>query len=185
MAIDSLATWKSTYKTDVVPTNSPTWPQVIADWMNARVTSKMSLPGIGGPGFSFTFDKSTFATQLATLTPNNDQDASMDQVASAWETAILSSTPATAVGSFIIPATPATTWSVVNSTIIDAASIASAKDKVKELKNLVPEEQNEDPQFPVKFYEAFLLLTVTTDGLNSVSPPAGPNPLTDAARAVA
>jgi len=180
LTLEALTIWQQTFATDMVPTNSPTWPTILADWMAERVDNKLDLPGLGGPGRVYTFNKSGFASALASMSPTNDAVAAITTLANAWASSL--GTMVVSPGTYIEPATPSTTWSVVHSSIIDAPSIALAKAKVQELQanNLVQSALDSD--FPVKFREAFLLLTVTTDGLDSDSD--GPYPLTDSARAV-
>lgn len=176
--IDSLATFESTFNA-LEPTNDKdAGIDAFADWLDARVTGKMSLPGITGPGLTYTFDKTTFATQLKTLSKNNDKNASVDSLASFWKASL--GTALVAAGSSVGTPSPATTWSVVNTTVIDVASQAAGENKVKELKTA---DDTGDSPMPRIIREAFLLLTITTSGLNSVSPT--PGPLVDAARAVA
>jgi hypothetical protein len=179
--IDPLATWQTTFA-NLPKVADTSWAQNFADWADARVTSKMKLNGIGGPNMTFTFNKSLFAAQLIALLPTDDALAGITGFALAWEAAIIASVAATAAGSYIGAPTPSTTWSVVNSTVIDPPSIALGKAKIIELKDAPATDNALDSEFPIKFREAFLLLTVTTDGLDSDGD--GPYPLIDTARAV-
>ena len=184
MAIDDLTIWKTTLAA-LPKVGDSSWAANFALWVDERVTAKMSLPGIGGPGFTFTFNKSVFQSALESLAPAGDQATAIAAFADAWESATTASVAITLVGSYIEPATPATTWSIVASTVIDPPSIVIGKAKINELATAPAVSDPNDSEFPVKFREAFLSLTITTTGTNSVSPPAGPNPLTDAARSVA
>ena len=183
MTIDALATWQSTFA--AIPKVATTaWANNIANWVDARVTGKMSLPGIGGPGFSFTYNKATFAAQLLSLAPTTNALAGITAFADAWLTAMNASTLATAPGSFIGTSTPATLWASVSSTIFVPASLTLGRAKILELATAPAVSDPLLSDFPIKFRAAFLLLTVTTTGVNSVPPPGGPNPLIDVARPV-
>jgi len=179
--IDPLATWRSTFKllplvvTDVWATN-------FANWVSDRVTSKMSLPGLQGPGLTFTFDKATFITELEALEDTTDEEEGAINFAEAWETAMLSSIAAVAVGTSIGAPTTFTTWSAISSTVIDAPSLAAGKAKIIELKDAPKVGDADLSDFPPFFRDAFLLLTITTTGVDSDGPP---NPLVDPARPVA
>ena len=180
MAIDPLATWQSTFAAlPLVADDS--WKANVSDWLDARIAG-LALNGIGGPGLAFTFAKSSFQSALDPVDPALGNGAVV--LAAAFETSVLGSSYATGTGSYIGSATPTTTWSVVNSTIVDAVSVAAGKAKVLELLSAPIVDAAIDSDFPVKMREAFLLLTISTSGLNSVVPPAGPNPLNDPFRAV-
>lgn len=182
MAIDSLSTWKSTF--DALAKQSD-WTPDFSTWVDDRVTSKMDLPGIGHaspPAFTFTFAKSTFKAALDLLVPVADVTVGITSFSVAWETAVIASVAVVKALSFIGTLTPATQWSSVTSTVIDPASILLGKAKIIELAS---EDPDAPSKFPDKFRDAFLLLTVTTTGLDSTPTPTGPLPLVDAARAVA
>lgn len=179
--IDDLNTWKTTLAA-LPQVGDSSWAENFAAWVDARVSGKMSLVGIGGTGFSFTFGKAAFKSALLALVPTGDQAGAILSFANGWAAGIAGSIYATAPGTFIAPSTPATLWSVVNSTIIDAPSIIVGQAKINELASAPPVSNPADSLFPVKFREAFLALTVTTDGLNSVTPT--PGPLLDPARAI-
>lgn len=182
MAIDALNVWQSSFAA-LPKVGDASWSQNIANWVDSHVNGKLSTPG--ATGLSFSWGKSTFAAQLASMVPQGSITAGASQVADAWLAAINASSMGRAPGSFIGSPSPPTTWSSVATTSFDAGSKSSGRAKVFEIKD-GPE--NPDPlmsPFPIKLREAFLLLTVTTTGTNSVSPPAGPNPLVDSGRAVA
>ena len=71
---------------------------------------------------------------------------------------------------------PNTIFSVVNTTVIDPTSIALGKAKILELVTAPPVSDPQLSQFPTKFREATLLLTITVSGLDS-TPPGGGGPL--------
>ena len=183
--IDDLTTWQTTLAA-LPQVGDSSWAGNFAAWVDDRVSSKMSLPGIGGPGLSFTFSVSTFETELLGLEETGDQAAAMEAFADAWGLAMSASTAAVAVNSYIEPIGPTTTWSQVDTTVIDPGSIADGKVKINELATSEPVEDAADSDFAVIFREAFLLLTITTSGLDSTPPGSGgPLPLVDTERPVA
>lgn len=181
MTMDALPVWISTFAALPVTADS-SWAHNFAVWADGRVTNKMSLPGIGGAGLTFTFNKSVFEAQLVSLSSTDDATAGISAFADAWEAAIVASTAAVAAGSYIGSPSSSTTWSVVNSTVIDPPSIAAGKSKIMELVNAPKVGTAEESEFPVKFRAAFSLLTITTSGLDSDGD--GPYPLIDTARSV-
>ncbi len=185
MAIDSIEVFKTTFAADMVPVNDPSWAANLANWTDARVTGKMDLPGLGGPPRVYTFVKAAFQVALLAMAPTNDASAAITILATAWASAIgaMIVVPGTYIGALPLPPV---TWSVVNSSLIDVPSIAAGQAKIQELENAEPEADVLDSEFPIKFHEAFLLLTVSTLGFDSTPPGSGgPLPLNDLLRAVA
>lgn len=180
-AIDPLPTWQSTLAAlPKVADNS--WAANFAAWYADRLTGITTNPANLVPtGFVFTFNQATFQAQLQTLTPQSTAAAGIQGFANAWETALVASTVVVAPGSFKPPATPPTTFSAIISTTIDTPSIAAGKAKLLELVTAPPVSDPNLSQFPAKFREATLLLTITVVGLDSQPPPSagpGPQPLT-------
>jgi len=179
MAIDPLATWRSTLA--ALPKVADTsWAANFAGWVADRVVNITTNPAnltLASP-LVFVFNEATFATQLIALTPVSDALSGITGFANAWETAILTTVfPATlnvAPGAFIPPSSPATIFSSVTSVVLTPASIAAAKAKIIELASAPPVSDVNDSEFPVKFRDAFLLLKINVTGLNSVSPTPGP-----------
>jgi hypothetical protein len=176
MAIAPLATWRSTFANLPLVTDT-SWQANIANWVNDNISgaNKLALNGMVGTGLTFTFNKASFQSGLASA--NN-----IAGFANALSTALTSSLAVVAVGSSILPTTPATTFSVVASTIVDPASITAANAKILELNSAQAVQNAYDSDFPLRFREAILLLKITTSGTNSVAPT--PAPLVDPLRAV-
>jgi hypothetical protein len=183
MPLEPLATWQSTYADEVGPTADPiTGALAIANWLGDRLDGKLSADaGIGGPGLTYTFNRAIFATALSALPPTPDATAGALAFATAWETAALISIPLMAPLSYILVATPATTWSVVTTTILDAPSVVLGKAEVFGLKDAEPAPTAEKSETPEAFREAHLLHTITTTGIDSTIS----LPLVDVARGVA
>jgi len=176
MAIDSLVIWQAQWA--LIPKVSDTsWKQNLADYIAARVDAKLALSTYVPPG-TFTFNKSVFVAGLAGVTSGTGDGVT--KIASAFQSAVqtvgsLVVTPGTAFGA----ATPAQTFSVVASSVLIAAA---GKAKIEELSSAPLVSDPLLSQFPVKLRDAFLLLTATISGTNSVAPT--PGPLVDAGRSV-
>lgn len=178
MTIDALAVWQSEWA--LLPKVSDTsWKQNMADYIAARLDNKLTLATYTpSAGVMFTFNKSVFLASLASVSA-----ATADGVAkialgfqSATETpGSLAVAPGTSIGS----ASPTTTFSAVASSVLLGAA---AKAKIEELSSAPLVALAANSAFPVKLYEASLLLTATVTGTNSVAPT--PGPLVDAGRAV-
>jgi len=179
MPIDPLQTWKDELE-NLPKVSDNSWALNFANWYALRIVGIEPDPAVlTSVGWVFPFPVPVFASALISLTPTNDALAGIQGFADAWELAILSTIPVIAPGSFIPPPTPATIFSaIIPPVVIDPASVAAGKAKLVELVTAPPVSDPKDSQFPVKFREATLLLTVTVNGLNSVPPPAGPQPLT-------
>lgn len=181
--IDALSVWQSTLAA-LPKVNDNSWSGNFANWYSNRITNiepdqtKLNT----GAGFIFTFSEATFQSQLVLLTPTTNQAAGIAGFANAWASAIaLTVFPATlnvSPGSFIPPASPPSIFSAVTSVIIDPASIIAATAKINELATAPPVSDPLMSQFPEKFRDATLLLTITVVGLDSTPTPAGPLPLT-------
>jgi hypothetical protein len=177
MAIAPLATWRSTFANLPLVTDT-SWQANIANWVNDNISgaNKLALNGMVGTGLTFTFNKASFQSGLASA--NN-----IAGFANALSTALTASLAVVAVGSSIAnPPTPASTFSAVITTVVDPASITAANAKILELNSAQAVESAYDSDFPLRFREAILLLTVTTSGTNSVTPT--PAALVDTSRAV-
>ena len=177
--IDDLATWKSTYK-DLAKVADNSWALNFALWVNDRVSGKAQVTGVttSVPENVFVFNYTIFKTQLEALTPTTDINAGITKFADAWETAMNASLVLGVLpGDFVGASSPSTTWSVVSTALIDGASVSLGKAKIMELVNAPLASTEDDSVFPEYFRDAFLLLTGTISGLNSVPPTAGPNPL--------
>lgn len=176
MAIDALQIWKD--ELAALPKVADTsWAANFAAWYADRLAGITTSPSALVPtGFVFTFAEAIFAAQLLSLTPTTSALAGITGFANAWEAALNATTVVVGPGSFKPPSSPATLFSVVATTIIDPPSIALGKAKLLELVTAPPVADPQNSQFPVKFREATLLLTITVSGTNSITPT--PTPLT-------
>ena len=186
MALEPLTVWQATYADEVVPTQDPvTGALNLANWAAARVNGNLNLAGVGGPGMIFTFNSAAWAAALQLLPPTPLAEIGATNFANSWSTAMAASLAITQPGTSVTPTPlPPTTFSVVNATIIDPTGITAGNLKLIELKDAEPSSNPLEVPLVEFLRDAFLLLTITTSGLDSVPTPAGPNPLTDPLRAV-
>ena len=181
MAIDSLSTFQTTFKADIIPTKDDSWMDNLTNWVSARVTG-LQASGIGGPNVLWVFNSAVFKAGLSAISVEAANGVS--GLASSFQSAINASTIVMQPGSFIGSATPANTWSVVSTTMFTPSSVLVGKAKIEELASAPLVNDAINSQFPVKIREAFLLLTIDTSGLDSTPSPGGPLPLIDVGRAV-
>jgi hypothetical protein len=158
---------------------APAALQKLADAVDTGVSNKAELQGIVGT-FAFTFNKAVFYASLQALVPTADPASGPASFASAWGQALMASIMVVPPGNSVGPASPPTTFSVVASTLIDPASLTLAQtylqgQLVKAGAN--PVKMAEDGLIGPAIRQAFLKVTFSIIGLNSVSPPAGPLPL--------
>jgi len=177
--LDPEINWKTTFASLPQSDNQSVAAQNLADAVDGLTTNKLEVPAITGTPASFTFNKSVFKSQIESLSPTDDADQGAENFATAWKSAIDASTMLVVTGASVGIPTPATTFSVVTSTVIDPASSSSAKSTLKnDLKNLPQVSSALASEFGPKFRQAFLNLTVTVTGVNSVAPTPGPLVLT-------
>lgn len=174
--IDDLATWKSTFEA-LPKVTDISWAANFANWVYDRVVNN-ELTGLTTASPPLLFDKGTFQTALEATVQTTDPVTGATQFANAWLTAINASTILQVVpGDSVGAATPATTWSVVSTALLNPAGIAAGYSILLSLSAAVPSELFSLSEFPEKFRLAFLALLGDVSGLDSVPPPAGPNAL--------
>jgi hypothetical protein len=171
MALANSAAWQSAYAD---PTKMPavadtSWKANLAlffsDLTDDLLKCSTVYASAGVPAGSFTFNAAAFQAALS--------GSGLGVISNAWETAILASTMVVATGAFVgEPKTTANTFSAISSTVIDVASISAAKSYIAaQLAALTPVSTAGACQFPVVMRQAFLMLTVTISGSNSLGPP--------------
>ena len=175
MTISPLQTWRDQYELlELVSDDS--WKQNLADYLGDLLDNAFTLSTYT-PAPIFTFDRTTFASLL-----DSGVDQGIASLKAAFQSAIQSSTMFVSVGSYIGSSTPATTYSVVASVVPDPPSILAGQNKIQELEFAQATSDPQLSEFPEKLRDAFLLVTYTVTGTNSVAPT--PSPLTDTGRSV-
>lgn len=177
--IDPLSTWQSTFAS-IPKVSDNSWASNVATWYSDRITNiEPNQTELNtAAGFSFTFSEAVFQAQLALLPPTTNQATGIAGFASAWSSAIaLTIYPATlsvAPGAYLGVSSPPTLFSSITSVIIDPTSITAAVAKINELASAPPANDPSMSEFPEKFRDATLLLTITVTGLNSITPTPTP-----------
>jgi len=178
---DDLLTWKSEW--DLLPLDDvgTAWSGNWAAYFAARNDSKLTFnPAtiVGAPA-TFTFAQPAFQTPLAAGLPPDPTGASgIAAIASAWEASILASTMSALPGISVGAPSPATTFSAIASIVVEPTSLTAAKAAlIAALTAAPPVSTPLSSAYPGAFRDAFLMLQYVITGTNSVSPPAGPNPL--------
>lgn len=180
MATDSEGVWKSTLKAIPNTVDKAAGIQALADWVEARVVSKLALDPslIVGATPSYVWLQSAFKPPLLTLEPVTDP-STVTAIADAWRDAALTSLMPVLPGISVGSPSPATTFSVVVS-LLDPASVASAYNTLSSaLLELKPTADPDDVKIGPLLRAAFLSLTFTLTGLNTIVPV--PTPLVAAA----
>jgi hypothetical protein len=146
------------------------WATNMANAVDELTTGLLEISNIKTIPAVFTFGKAAFEAALLPLAPVPLALTGATNFATAWETGINASTMTVSPGASVdLPATPANTYSSVASTLIDVASVTSAKTNlIIAIAGIVPAD-NADA-FATAFRNAFLELTCTTSGMNSVTP---------------
>lgn len=174
MPIEILNTWQSEFDA-LEKVNTPQWSLNKADWYSNMIANITPDPSVfSAVGFSFTFNSASFASLMSSAVPSSDPVSGISTIASAWESAILASIVICGPGSALVPPTPATTFSVVTSTIIDPSSILLGKTMILGLSSAPKTNKGKDSEFPKKFREATLQLKIIVSGMNSLAPTPSP-----------
>ena len=178
MALGSATDWKNAFAA-MDKVDDDAWKDNLANTIDGLVTGKLSSPGLlnesGSPAASFTFGKAAFKSGLS-------GEGTAAVISSAMQAGLAASTITVPAKSYVGTSTPASTFSVVTTVVLDPASITLAVAKVLTIAGKAAVSDASESAVPPIFREAFLLLTMTTTGSNAVSPPA---PLTDALRSMA
>lgn len=180
--LDPSSTWSSTFNA-LPKTADASWAANMADAVDSLTSSKLTISTIKTVPAAFVFGKSAFKSALEVLVPVDSAAQGASNFAGAWEKGLLASTMTVTPGASVgLPATPANIFSAASS-LVDPPSITSAKaGLVSALTSIVPSETAD--AFAEAFRTAFLALTCSTTGMNSIPPPGGPTPLNDPFAAV-
>lgn len=150
-----------------------TWKQNLADYCGDLIDNILALSTYSAG--AFTFGRSQFASALT------DTDGVVG-LQSAFSAGVSASTWVINSGTTFGAATPAETFSTSGVAVADPAGISAGQALIAALTGAP---QVGDPtlsEFPTTLRNAFLALTFTVTGTNSVAPT--PGPINDVARAV-
>ena len=188
--LDPASTWKSEIE-GMPKVADDSWHDNFANLVDGLTSSKLFVGNIIGVT-TFTFGKGAFKTALAACAIVSDPIVAGQNFANAWAAGIAASTMSVPTGAAVGAPTPATIFGPLNTagapagpptTLIDAPSIAAAKTALGTAISIAPPADNA-LAFATAFRAAFLSLTFTTTGFNSLpfAPPGSvPAPLVNAA----
>lgn len=169
--LEPLSRWQSTLKA-IAPTDQITWTSALARWAAERTTGKLTLTGITGTPVQYIFNLATFDGMLKTCAPTDKSIMAANQMANAWQSAALASPLMVLPGASLGAPSPATTWSAVAS-LVDPVSVIAGR---MVLTQGILAAQAVDDAYLSKlaeaFRNAFLTLTATATGINSLPIPA-------------
>jgi len=174
--IDSVSVWKSEWDNIVLDGVGSFYPARIAAYIAARVDNKLSFaPPVFG-STTYAFDQGTFIAGITGFLASPAQYiTNRTAFANAWRDAAQVSIPIVSSGAYVGAPTPPTLWSAppIAVPIVTAgyASLLAATLAAQNVNTLG------SSTLPVAIHDAFLLIQFTLTGLNSVIPPAGPQPL--------
>lgn len=162
--LDSLDNWVKEFNT--ISKNSDSII-ILSKFLENMTTNKLELGVLSIS--AFTFNQESFKAQLSLMKTYNNKFEPNNILANAWETAILSSSFIVPPGTFIKPApTPATTFSAPPLVVPDQSLKIAKQNLESDLNNL--KMQNSSYEFIKCFYNAFLSLSYTITGINSIIP---------------
>ena len=171
--IDPESKWTERFanlKPDGVGTS---WAGKMASAVAEGVPS-MGITGVTG-SVSFTWQKSIFEGMIQAAVASPAAIAGAQVIANAWMSSVLSSVMMVASGAFVVASSPATTFSVVATSIIDPPSISIGYSALLSLlTSSVPVPDPNLNMMGIALYTAFKSLTVTITGINSVAPTPAP-----------
>lgn len=173
MTIATLTEWKDAYA--LLPlVSDDTWKENLTAFIEDLIVD-INLETYATP--SFTWARAAFKSALVGVS-----GAGVSEMQTGFSNSIAASTWLIPSGTTFGSATPAETFSLPGAAIPDATGVSAGVIKIGELATAEPVGTVEDSLFPEVLRDAFLLLTYTVTGTNSVTPT--PGPILDPLRAV-
>ena len=180
MPLAPLSTWRSTFKTMVVPTVGVDGPIKLGMWIASNITNKPALQNttVISPSFTCVWDPSPFISLMTGIPPSLSSILYATKLSQAWAASTQASILSVPSGASVGPPTPATTFSAPPIALFNPASVAAGIALILAKVSTAPAVPDSDQSVTVQaLYEATKQLTVTITGLNSIPTPAGPLPL--------
>lgn len=169
MALEPLSVWKSTLA-QIAKVDKSDWVGNLARWMGERSTMKLELMPIQGQVL-FNFNQGLFEAQLRSAAPTDLAVRGANQFAGAWANAVMASQMVVMPSSYLAAPTPATTWSVA-ATLLDPPTITAARVfLLAKLASAAPVDEGFLSHMAEAFRSAFLMVTATVTGMNSLPIP--------------
>jgi len=167
--LEPVPLWKQTFRS-IPMVDNVSWSVNIARWASERSTAKLQWIVLGGP-IQFIFNTGVFQSQLSSMRFTADPNQGAMAFASAWESAMNASQLIVVPGVFVGAPSPATLFSVVIGAI-DPGSILLGKMALYQQLVSAPFVNNSfDSILPPALNQAFLSLTVSLSGMNSLPIP--------------
>jgi hypothetical protein len=167
--LDPLGAWRADFAT-LPKTLDSSWAVNFANWYYGHIVNN-ELTGVITAQPPLDFKKGVFASALAASTPQITAAAGVAQFADAWVTADNASVDLkVASGDSVGSPSPATTWSVVSSKILDGSGISAGRSVIMTLVSAAPAIDAMSSEFPPKFKTATETLTGSVSGLNKIIP---------------
>lgn len=174
MTVASLQDWKDAYA--VLPqVGTDAWKENLTAYIEGLIAD-INLATYATP--SFTWGRAAFKSALVGVS-----GAGVSEMQTGFTNSIAASTWLIPSGTTFGGGTLAETFSAPGAAIPDVASVSAGATKIGELEGTPPVGTFEDCLFPEILRAAFLLLTYTVTGINSV-PPAPFGPINDPLRGV-
>lgn len=168
--LEPLGVWKSEFAS-LGTVDIGTWAASLASCVSKRTTMKLGLMQISGP-VQYLFNQALFQARLSASLPTDSQNAAALQIASSWESAVMASPMLVLPGASIGAPTPPTTWSVV-AAVLDPPSVQMGKvSLVRSLSRIKAVDKGIDSQLAEALRNAFLKLSFTVTGINSLPIPS-------------
>lgn len=178
MATPPSPAWLSAFVSQVTPVdNAATAANNLANWINALVSGQLSPNPATLSSGTFTWNPAPFIATIASAAPSDSPSASA-VIADAWEGAINASVLLVLPGAFVGVSSPATMFSVVSSVSVLPPTVAAAKAAmIASLASAPGVLDASQSQFPDIIRTAFLSISYSVSGMNTLPPPSGPTPL--------
>lgn len=175
MALESASVWADTLN-NLPKVTTPDWTENIAQAIFDLTSNKLQIQDIEPPSV-FTFQKPIFQAVLATAVPAVDPVTGATTFSNAWRDACAASVMFVASGSSYVPGgvppSPANTFSAPPAVVVDPPSLLIGYNILFTAIATGGGQPNAD-YFAEQFRDAFLALTYTVTGVNSVTPTPGP-----------
>jgi hypothetical protein len=170
--MDALNTWESNWANIALDSTGGSFATNIASFIAARVNGKLGIAPPNSGTAVFTFNSSVFASSIASLKPTQTPASNLNQIASAWQSAILASTFIVSSGAYIGSPSPATLFAAPPAaTPIPSAGMAALSAELNIGFNTPTASAS---VFPIAFYNAFAALQFSLTGMNSLVPTPTP-----------
>lgn len=177
MPVKDDKTWSDNFEAAVPITNSKSEGiDNFVSFIDKEVSGQLTISTpIVGPSI-YTWQPSIMKAKLLSISSSTQQSLGAQIISDAWAAATLASSMFVSAGAYVGSPSPATLFLAPPAVVILPPSIELAKVSLfSALTTLEP--TKEISLVPVEIRKAFLAIKFSAIGLNSIIPPAGPQPL--------